>query len=478
MHCPGKKGTDVSRVIEKQLGRVGLNCFDVVSGTGDGGGENEGHLGVHAHFENLNPGYVRRRCVPHISWRTCDRAIAASGLDYKALAAYLCEGVTWSRLREIATLDPAAGGLRLFSDSSQQCKDLFGKSPSAICASRPDTDLAFLKLLEGKEHLLHRLAVKDLEQRSLSADTRSAILNLGDLKRILQEILERCMFLLYYNQKHPTVASSTSWDELLQKAVSEILDLEITPKVLDSFSSNEEALGAMKTRPRTWVALAVLQVVGEEDLVSEWLQQALDFHRSVSDQAAAHLNLLFENTYRTPWLAAKLLSKDKVLAQTAAASLVRHLVTTRPANRTSFENHVFSQESLWQNLVDFSQEDPPVLLWTGHGKYERLFRFLAPRFLLAPDHVLDAERIHARWQWACTLKRAMKLQTLNATLRLTHYLEHNQSFPSSQDLLPHLEAERQQHRLALEAVGDDVALGWRYYWQTADKGIAVPRPRG
>jgi hypothetical protein len=139
---------------------------------------------------------------------------------------------------------------------------------------------------------------------------------------------------------------------------------------------------------------------------------------------------------------------------------------------------VFSQESLWQNLMDFSQEDPPVLLWTGHGKYERLFRFLAPRFLLAPDHVLDAERIHARWQWACTLRRAMKLQTLNATLRVMHYLEHNQSFPSSQDLLPHLEAERQQHRLALEAVCDDVALGWRYYWQTADKGIAVPCTRG
>ena len=80
MHCPGKKGVDVSRIIEKQLGRLGLNCFDVVSGTGDGGGENEGYQGVHAYFENLNPGYVRRRCLPHIAWRTCDQAIRASGL--------------------------------------------------------------------------------------------------------------------------------------------------------------------------------------------------------------------------------------------------------------------------------------------------------------------------------------------------------------------------------------------------------------
>ena len=202
VHCPGKKGVDVSRVIEKQLARVGLNSFDVVAGTGDGGGENEGQHGVHAYFENLNPGYVRRRCLPHISWRTCDVAIRVSGLDYKALAAYFVEGITWSRLRELATRDPADGGLGLFRDGSQRCKDIFGRSPSAIIDTRPETDLNFLKLLAGKEHILHMLATRDLEERKLSADTRAAILNLGDLKnrirrRILQEILERAMFLLH-----------------------------------------------------------------------------------------------------------------------------------------------------------------------------------------------------------------------------------------------------------------------------------------
>ena len=483
MHCPGKKGVEVSRVIEKQLARLGLNCFDVVSGTGDGGGENEGHVGVHAHFENLNPGYVRRRCIPHISWRTCDMAIRSSGLDYKALAAYLCEGVTWSRLREIATKDPRDGGLGLFKDSSQQCKSLFGKSPSAIIVTRPDSDLSFLKLLEGKEHLLHRLAVKDLEQRSLGVETRGAILNLGSIqsrirRRVLQEILEKCMFLLYYNQKHGSVASCTSWDELMQKAVSETLNLEITPQILQRFGFSEEALVAMEAKPRTWVELAVLQVVGEQNLVAERLQEALDFHRSVSDQSAAHLNLLSDNTFRTPWLAAKLLSKDKALAQASAVSLVRHLVTTRPANRTSFENHMFSQEHLWQNLEDFSKAEPPVLLWKGNGKYESLFKFLAPRFLLAPDHVLDAERIHSRWQWACMTKHALKIQTLNASLRLMHYLEHNQAFPSHEDLLPHLQAEREQHKVDLEALAalapeEEVALGWRYYLQKANNSNAV-----
>ena len=153
--------------------------------------------------------------------------------------------MTWSRLREIATKDPAQGGLGLFSDSSQECKNLFGRSPSAIIVSRPDTDLNFLKFLEGKEHHLHRLAVKDLEQRSLNNETQAAVLNLGDIRsrigrRVLQEILEKCLFQLYYNQKHPTVASSTSWDELMQRAVSEILNLELTGVVLQRFSLTDE----------------------------------------------------------------------------------------------------------------------------------------------------------------------------------------------------------------------------------------------
>ena len=55
---------------------------------------------------------------------------------------------------------------------------------------------------------------------------------------------------------------------------------------------------------------------------------------------------------------------------------------------------------------------------------------------------------------------------LNASLRLTHYLENNQALPSHEDLLPNLEAEREQHRVDLQAMerleGDEeVALGWR-----------------
>ena len=169
----------------------------------------------------------------------------------------------------------------------------------------------------------------------------------------------------------------------------------------------------------------MLKVVGDEDLVEMHLSGALDFHRAVTDSAAAHLALVGDNTFRTPWMAAKLLSRDKDLARAAAQELAKHLASTKPCNRTLFEAHVFESDSLWQDLVAFSETNPPVLLWHDRGKFERLFRFLAPRFLLAPDHVLDAERVHARWQWLCIQKRALKLPSLNATLRLTHYLEHN-----------------------------------------------------
>ena len=218
-------------------------------------------------------------------------AIRASGLHYRALAAYLVEGITWQRLRELATRKLADGGLGLFKDGSQACKDVFGQSPCAIIDGRPETDLRFLRLLEGRERTLQRLATKDLEQRDLHADTRAAILSLADIKgricrRVLQELLERCQFLYYWSGNHPSVACETFWDDLMQKAVALILSLEITPQVLERFHIKEEAWAALPARPTTWVELAILQTVGEEGLVAEYLDEGLDFHRKVADQAA------------------------------------------------------------------------------------------------------------------------------------------------------------------------------------------------
>ena len=44
-----------------------------------------------------------------------------------------------------------------------------------------------------------------------------------------------------------------------------------------------------------------------------------------------------------------------------------------------------------------------------------------------------------------------------------HYMEHNQTFPDDTDLFQHLEAERLEHKLAMQALTDDgdIALGWK-----------------
>lgn len=88
------------------LAKLGLNSLVVVGATRDGGGENEGQQRSHAYVEHLETGDVRRRCIPHMSWRTCDLVIKASGLGLKALAAYLCAGFTGWRLKQLATTAP------------------------------------------------------------------------------------------------------------------------------------------------------------------------------------------------------------------------------------------------------------------------------------------------------------------------------------------------------------------------------------
>ena len=93
-------------------------------------------------------------------------------------------------------------------------------------------------------------------------------------------------------------------------------------------------------------------------------------------------------------------------------------------------------------------------------KFQALFKLLAPRFLLCPDHVLDCERVHARWQWCCAQKRALKLYTLNALLRTTHMQGHNR-MPTDGELFEYFEAERALYKSDLaHASCDDIAMGW------------------
>ena len=115
----------------------------------------------------------------------------------------------------------------------------------------------------------------------------------------------------------------------------------------------EEDLAALQARPDTWVSLAVLKVVDDEDLVAEHLEEALQFHRSVSGPAAAHLGLLADNTFRTPWLAAKLLSKDKNLARDAARALLRHLAKYKVEQQACVRNEPVRRRTVVQLPGEF-----------------------------------------------------------------------------------------------------------------------------
>ena len=129
---------------------------------------------------------------------------------------------------------------------------------------------------------------------------------------------------------------------------------------------------------KTWVELAVVETVGgDRAIAADNIRYALAFHRAVSQKADAHMDLILENTFWTPWSAAKLIGNDSAAAQIATQLLATHLVTVIPTNRTPFEKHLFQASVLWEELAAFSDADPPVLLWHGNGRHERRVKFLA-----------------------------------------------------------------------------------------------------
>ena len=69
-------------------------------------------------------------------------------------------------------------------------------------------------------------------------------------------------------------------------------------------------------------------------------------------------------------------------------------------------------------------------------------------------------------QWLCNTKRALKLLTLNGSLRLMHYMENNPRFPRDDELLEHLETERAEHNIARHTLlaEEEVALGLRHMY--------------
>jgi hypothetical protein len=251
-HCDGKDGVSVMRVISKQLDRLGLNQIDIVSGCGDGGGENEGMSGVHNSFETSNPSYVRRRCLGHLAWRAADAGINAYEVQFKQLkqlCAYLHFGITMRRLKVLSTIPIAQGGLGLLREGSAEYLQIFNTSPGHILDGRPETAAHFLAWLVHREHILAPAVARDVSDRTLAegADVAKLVLEdpLGRVTRcVYMELLERSLFLFRWCKKYVKIALNTNLRDLLQKAISLITSLDINDHFLVRFKLSAAELVA------------------------------------------------------------------------------------------------------------------------------------------------------------------------------------------------------------------------------------------
>eukprot|EP00973_Karenia_brevis_P059730 8314747-Karenia_brevis.AAC.1 len=95
-------------------------------------------------------------------------------------------------------------------------------------------------------------------------------------------------------------------------------------------------------------------------------------------------------------------------------------------------------QTLLGEISTIADDPAPACIWRKHGRTAQLFKFLADRFLGAPDSVGEAESIHAIWQRLENNRSRMKLPLLNAVLKLRTYHEHYGELPSYEELLPYI----------------------------------------
>ena len=189
-------------VLSKQWMTKGCAADLMLSGTGDGGSENQGCEGVHALLTEKNPSYRPGRCLPHLDWTGCKAGEDAMGLHHKhlkALNTYLFDGITYSRLQALATASAADGGLALMRDGSRAFKTLFVPMPPKMIDLRPEDTMEFLRWLIPREKVLAKLVQRDCETRDLSRTSanlgRDTLQKRSDaLKRPIDAVLlHRCL---------------------------------------------------------------------------------------------------------------------------------------------------------------------------------------------------------------------------------------------------------------------------------------------
>jgi hypothetical protein len=462
VHVPLKTGSETLKVIERQAATKGIYRCDLVSGTGDGGGENEGVTGVHSLMEHTAGDYVRRRCFGHLPWRVADAGIReiAHSKNTESISTHLRDGITWTRLGAIACQAPATGGLGLFPFASVAYRDVFNVAPPRVIEERPETLSLFLRWLLPRQLTIAACVAHDMRQRDLkqqfSVLARDALANRDEnvLRRVDFVMIEKALFLFYRTKANPFIVGSgaSSLDALVERASRILTDTSITDEVLALLSVSRRDLPQLGAREATtWVELAVLSAPGlSRQGQLDLMTVAAEHHARVAARMATHLKLNAYNISRSSWLSAQLLSKNAAEARKGANAFLHHLVRLRPHQRSPYEEAFVEDTVKMQQLEAFAASDPPKLLWHCGGAYADLFVFLSVRFLSAPDSVLDCEGVHAQWKWIEQSARGMKFKLLNAQLKLQNYLNFFGGFPDISELMPLIQAVRADFRALYE----------------------------
>ena len=373
-------------------------------------------------------------------------------------------------MQALAVTPVRENGLELFGERSREYKRMFGVAPSSIVDNRPESDLNFLRFLNGKERLLYMLASRDVVDRSLAVGTQDAVEVMGSpegraQRRVCAEVLHRSLYLHFWVNAHNHICGVKTLEQLMDKAKSIMQDVSLDAETMERMGCSDAMLAREGwARPTTWVDLAALLEFGDEACARAALPSVYALHGNLVARGTAHLALVVDNITRTSWMAGAVLHEDPMRAKTSAIGLLRHLDSIAPDKRTPFERHLVDSEELMSDLRAFANCEVAVCLWQGGGAYRRLFQFLALRFLLAPDQVIDCERAHARWNWLCESMRGVRLPYMNATLRLTQHLETNgNEFPPHERLHQHLAQEANALRVARAEIhaNEEIAPGLR-----------------
>ena len=296
-HCPAKDGRTATGVVQKQLARLNLSLMDIVSGTGDGGGENEGIGGVHQSIEDEQPSYVRRRCLTHIAWTICKQGLKETDCKvYESICTYLnsAQSTTWFQLKALAVLPREDGGLGLLTEGSKEYLAIFDEMPGTIVEDRPESVMNFLRFLRNKERVLAPCAAVDVVNRDLKAGALTASAALADVagrvkRSIMAELLYRGLHLARYGNVRENLASDSRLEDLISEASAAILDVEITEGVLERFGASRAAVEALGAR--TWVEVAARLEFHATAECEAHMAEFLAFHQRVGGRMQAHILL-------------------------------------------------------------------------------------------------------------------------------------------------------------------------------------------